>query len=188
MNKKELRVRAINMLKSQSETKRKEIERKLTEQLIHTTVWENATVIGITMAQGFEWDTKSIIEIAWKQGKQVCVPKCSPQDKLLHFHKITSFNDLEVVYYNLLEPIPEQTEYVSKEKIDLLIVPGLLFNKEGFRVGFGGGYYDRFLTDFPNNTVSLLSEEQLVSKLPKESFDIPVKQLITENKLIHTMR
>lgn len=188
MNKKDLRVNAINMLKSQSETKRKQIEEELTEQLIHSTFWENAAVIGITMAQGFEWDTKSIIEIAWAQGKVVCVPKCSPQDKLLNFYKITSFNELEVVYYNLLEPIPEITENVLKEQIDLLMVPGLLFDREGFRVGFGGGYYDRFLADFPNTTVSLLCEEQLVSQLPKESFDIPVEYLITEKNIINTIR
>ena len=69
---------------------------------------------------------------------------------------------------------------VEPNDIDLLIVPGIAFDSEGFRMGFGGGYYDRFLQSFKGNTVSLAFQEQIVSNLPKEDHDIPVEKIITD--------
>lgn len=164
-----------------SESVRKQNEQKLMEHLLESELWKQAAMIGITMAQAFEWNTKPIIEAAWDQGKKVCIPKCNPQEKKLTFYQLQNYDQLEVVYYNLLEPKPSETEKTEKMKIDLLIVPGIVFDKQGFRIGFGGGYYDRFLTDFANETVSLASTMQLVDHVPSESFDIPVKHIITEN-------
>src|SRR5699024_5815524 len=107
-------------------------------------------------------------------------PKCYPNDKALKFYKLTSYNELEVVYYRLQEPDPERTTYIHKNDIDLLIVPGLLYNKEGYRIGFGGGYYDRFLVDFPHMTVSLASQYHVMEKMPVEMHDISVDYVITE--------
>lgn len=159
------------------------MEEKLTYQLLHTDLWKNASSVGITISQGFEWDTKAIIEAAWNDNKQVSVPKCDPSIKALTFYQLTTYEQLEVVYYNLKEPNPDQSQETEKSTIDLLIVPGLLFDPSGYRIGFGGGYYDRFLTNFPNTTVSLISKGQLVKEIPKEKFDLPVNYLITEDGL-----
>lgn len=132
----------------------------------------------------FEWDTKAIIESAIKAGKTVCTPKCFPKMRLLKFYQFSTFDELEVVYYNLLEPKAEEANYIEKNEIDLLIVPGVMFDKKGYRIGFGGGYYDRFLTDFTNTTVSLSSIGQLVESLPIEKFDLPVQYVITDQGII----
>lgn len=181
LNKRQLRKSAIATLKNFSDEKRHAIEKRLREHLFTTDMWKAANTIGITVSQRFEWNTKPIIEVGWQQGKTMCVPKCIPQEKKLIFYRLDHFSQLEVVYSGLLEPKPEEATQIEKSHIDLLIVPGLLFDKKGFRVGFGGGYYDRFLTDFPNQTVSLMHSSQLVERVPSESFDIPVQQLITEN-------
>lgn len=157
------------------------MEAVLLKHLTASDVWKKAETIGITVAQGFEWDTKPIIEAGWKENKTVAVPKCEPKEKRLTFYTLEEYDQLEVVYYNLLEPKPDASLKLTKQKIDVLIVPGLLFDKQGYRIGFGGGFYDRFLTDFPNTTVSLLHSSQLMEDLPKEEFDIPVQYLITEN-------
>ncbi|MEC5422249.1 5-formyltetrahydrofolate cyclo-ligase [Virgibacillus sp. C22-A2] len=185
MNKKELRKSAIATLRTLPASDRESIENQLTHRLVKSSIWLNASTIGITMAQGFEWDTKKIIETAWSQNKDVCVPKCNPLDKSLTFYLLESYDQLEKVYYNLLEPKPKETKEVDKRTIDLLVVPGLLFDKKGFRIGFGGGYYDRFLQNFPNETVSIFSKLQLVDELPRESFDIAVDHLITEQGCIN---
>lgn len=181
MDKTELRKNAISMLKSISEAERKNIEEKLTHNIVKSDVWKQSDVVGITISNGFEWNTKPIIETAWNEGKSICVPKCRPKERKLDFHRINTYEQLEVVYYNLLEPIPEETQKVDKGMIELLIVPGLLFDRNGFRIGFGGGYYDRFLSDFSNNRISLASNAQIVEELPAESFDIPVDSIITES-------
>lgn len=181
MDKTELRKNAISMLKSISEAERKNIEEKLTHNIVKSDVWKQSDVVGITISNGFEWNTKPIIETAWNEGKSICVPKCRPEERKLDFYRINTYEQLEVVYYNLLEPIPEETQKVDKGMIELLIVPGLLFDRNGFRIGFGGGYYDRFLSDFPNNRISLASNAQIVEGLPAEPFDIPVDSIITES-------
>lgn len=180
LEKKQLRELLLSRLKKQPIIEKKRIERELTEQLIGSPLWNRANMIGITISQSLEWNTKIIIKTAWEQGKVICVPKTNPLNYKLVFYVINSFEDVENAYYGLLEPIIDQTIPVKKEEIDLMIVPGVVFDSFGFRIGFGGGYYDRFLTDFRNETCSLVSIQQLVEKLPNESHDVPVNYLVTE--------
>lgn len=187
MDKTALRKQTIHNLKQLKPEAKKHIEASMLENLQKLRVWKHARTIAITISQGFEWDTKPIIEAAWAEGKRVCVPKCEPKEKKLAFHSFTSYDQLEVVYYNLLEPKPDETEVFEKNSIDLIIVPGLLFDKRGYRVGFGGGFYDRYLAGYKNRTVSLVSEEiQLVDEVPNESFDIPVECIVTEKMYYNT--
>lgn len=184
MDKKEIRQSVIKKLKALTDKERNNIQLELHNHFIQSTLWKEANTIGVTVSQGFEWDTRKIIESAWEQGKTVVVPKCSAKEKVLTFYELTSFEQLEVVYYNLLEPKISETKPVEKQMIELLIVPGVVFQPNGYRIGFGGGFYDRFLADFTNETVSLVSTIQLKDDLPIEKHDIPVKHLITENGFI----
>ncbi|WP_100010650.1 5-formyltetrahydrofolate cyclo-ligase [Lentibacillus sediminis] len=180
MNKHELRRRAITDLQSIRQPERANIEQQLKKQLLASSLWQKSGSIGITVSRDFEWNTRPIIEAAWNEGKTVCVPRCVPAEREMIFHELKSFDQLKMASFKLLEPDPNQTAEREKGTIDFLIVPGLLFDKEGYRVGFGGGYYDRFLPDFPNLSASLLTASQLKEKLPREPFDIPVDYLITE--------
>jgi|SRR5699024_6486433 len=180
MNKNELRKNTINLLTEITDEKRIEIERKIEANLLEQKYWQESSIIGMTISQDLEWDTRGIIEAAWRQGKKVAVPKCLPETKQMNFYIIDSFNDLELAHFNLMEPIPSKTKIIDKNQIDLLVVPGLLFDKKGYRIGFGGGYYDRFLMDFSNKTVSIGSTYQLKDKVPVEEYDLPVQHIITE--------
>lgn len=180
MDKAGLRKSIIKKLKELPKSEKLQLENKLSEQLVASPIWKKTNSIGITISQGFEWNTRAIIERAWAEDKQVSVPKCEPKKKLLEFYRFRSYDELEVVYYNLLEPKPDAGKRMEKEKIGLLIVPGLLFDKQGFRIGFGGGYYDRYLAEFTNDTISITSSSQLVEQLPRDTYDIPVKHIITE--------
>lgn len=180
MKKKYLREETIKLLKDLSAKKRQEIERKLEAILIRQSYWMEAKTIGITLSQSIEWDTRPIIKRAWDEGKQVAVPKCLPKTKEMEFYLIKSFDQLELAYFNIMEPLPDKTKKVQSNKIDLLVVPGLVFDQKGYRIGFGGGYYDRYLTRFKNNTVSLLSSYQLKDEIPRMEHDLPVQYLITE--------
>lgn len=184
MNKIELRKQMIHTLKNISQTNKLAIEKELRKRLLSSKQWLKADVIGITISQSIEWSTKPIIEAGWEQGKTIVVPRCVPEEKKLQFYKFSSYDELEVVYYNLKEPIADPKNFTPKEEIDLIIVPGLVFDYSGYRVGFGGGYYDRFLANYKGTTTSLISELQLVDQLPKESFDIPVNHILTDKRVV----
>ncbi|UJZ88404.1 5-formyltetrahydrofolate cyclo-ligase [Heyndrickxia coagulans] len=184
MDKAEMRREMIGWLKRLDFSEKQAIEEKLQQILFSSGLWKNAGTVGVTVSQHFEWDTKRIIETGWAQGKTICVPKCVPKEKALVFYQLDDFTQLKKSFFNLLEPEPEETVKIEKQAIDLLIVPGLVFDKKGFRIGFGGGYYDRFLAGFPNQTVSLVHSYQLKEHVPSESYDIPVRQIVTESGML----
>ncbi|WP_156854749.1 5-formyltetrahydrofolate cyclo-ligase [Oceanobacillus sp. AG] len=181
LDKLNLRNLAKDRLTNLSSVERAEIEEKIVQNLTSSDLWNQASTVGVTVSGGLEWDTEPLIRKGWQEGKTVTVPKCVPEERRLDFYQLDDFEQLEASYFNLREPNPHETVKVEKREIDLLIVPGLIFDKRGYRVGFGGGYYDRFLTDFPNRTVSVLYSGQLVEEVPAEPFDIPVDYLVTEN-------
>lgn len=184
MDKKTLRKKLKATLENIDNDKRREVTHKLLTQLIHSDLWNQAQTVGVTVSGGFEWDTISIIEQGWKDGKTIVVPKCIPEIRQLDFYQIDNFEQLEDSFYNLREPNPLITTKVEKQDIDLLIVPGIGFDKRGFRIGFGGGYYDRFLANFPNKTVSICYSKQLIDKFPNEPYDMPVQTILTENGFV----
>jgi 5-formyltetrahydrofolate cyclo-ligase len=153
---------------------------KIASRLFLEEIWSRAKTVGITVSRDREVDTRHIIEEAWRLGKQVAVPKCIPNTREMDFRKFHSFSDLEVVYFGLYEPMEDKTESVSPAGIDLLIVPGLVYDQDGYRIGFGGGYYDRYLTAYHGRTISLCFHCQVVDKLPREHHDRPIDSLISD--------
>lgn len=152
--------------------------------LFQTKQWQEAQTIGVTVSRFPEVRTNEIIERAWNEGKKVVVPKCNPKTSTMDFYEITGFHELEVVYYGLREPIVSKTKYVPSSVIELIIVPGLIYDKEGYRIGFGGGYFDRYLQNFHGRKISLAFSIQLMEEVPRESFDIPVESIITNEGVI----
>lgn len=157
---------------------------EIAEKLFMQESWQNSDTIGIVISRKPEVRTTRMIKHAWELGKRVVIPKCHHQTRAMTFHEITSYNQLEVVYHGLKEPIVEKTKEVSKHDIGLIIVPGLLFTKDGYRLGFGGGYYDRFLVDYPGRKLALAFEIQLADELPIDPFDIPVDNIITNKEVL----
>ncbi len=187
MNEDKKKVRKIikTSLEQITDEKRVEYTKQISTQLYNLNEWKQSKVIGITISIPPEIPTLHIIEQAWREGKEVVIPKCNPEDKTMQFKKITSFEQLESVYSGLLEPV-ENTLEVRSEKINLLIVPGLAFTRDGYRLGFGGGYYDRFLSGYNGPTIALAFECQLVDQLPTELHDIPVHLVVSTDKVYRT--
>ncbi|MCM3002479.1 5-formyltetrahydrofolate cyclo-ligase [Priestia koreensis] len=157
----------------------------ITERLVNSSFWENCQVIGCTISGPKEVSTLMLIEKAWEQGKDIVVPKCHPKTKEMTFHRLTSFDQLETVFYGLKEPIVEKTTKVEAAQIDGMIVPGLWFDHSGYRVGYGGGYYDRYLVHYPHRTTALAMDWQLVDSVPYEQHDVPVHQIVTNETVLY---
>ncbi|MEK3975427.1 5-formyltetrahydrofolate cyclo-ligase [Psychrobacillus sp. FSL K6-1267] len=144
----------------------------------------NVRTIGLTISAFPEVNTEGIIHALWELGRTVVVPKCTPQDRSMTFYRIEDYNQLETVYMNLKEPNPKLTTAVEPSSIDLLIVPGIVYSKSGYRIGYGGGYYDRFLSNYKGKSLSLAFDMQLVDEIVSEDFDLPVDSIITERTTI----
>lgn len=94
--------------------------------------------------------------------------------------------ELERSSYGILEPKPEYIRKVNPEQLDLVIVPGVAFDKEGYRIGYGGGYYDTFFNKLEKSIASMAIafDLQIVESVPTEEYDLPVDYIITESRLI----
>ncbi|WP_216830012.1 5-formyltetrahydrofolate cyclo-ligase [Alkalihalobacterium elongatum] len=172
-----------NKLKEMTQEEYKSKSKKIFEQLCSTSLWKNATTVAITISRGNEVDTYPIIERAWREGKKIAVPKTYPETSEMVFFQIKNFNELESTYFQLKEPIQTICVPVDKDQLDLILVPGVAFDKNGNRLGYGGGYYDRYLEDFRGETCALTFEQQLVDDIPLEPFDIPVQMIVTEDQV-----
>jgi len=185
LNKKLFRYEMLTTLNHMNRKEHGHLSSEIKNLFISTNEFQNAKTIGITISRFPEVNTRPIIEAAWSMGKQVAVPKCIKRTREMDFRLITSYSDLETIYMDLLEPIVAKTQSIKKEDINLQVVPGVLYSAEGYRIGFGGGYYDRYLTDFGGHTMSLAFKGQTNHKIPVEEHDIPVEQIITENAIHH---
>ncbi len=184
MDKKELRKNVRQSLNDMSNQLYYESSLKIKEQLLKEPSIIEGNTIAITISNKPEVDTKGIIESLWEDNKKVVVPKCNPKDRSMTFYAINHFQQLETVYMNLLEPIPEITKHVTADEIDCIIVPGIVFDCSGYRIGYGGGYYDRYLKNFEGSLISLAFDIQIVEKIPIEFYDLPIDLIITESKRI----
>jgi 5-formyltetrahydrofolate cyclo-ligase len=163
-----------------------ELGKQAADALFETEEWKNADTVGITISRGKELDTSYIIKKAWEDRKKVAIPKCLAKTKEMDFRVFTDYSQLEIVYYGLQEPKIDETTAVIPDQIDLLIVPGLIYDKRGYRIGFGGGYFDRYLVNYPNAKITIAFDIQVVERIPTEQFDLPVQKIITDKRVIET--
>ncbi|UOQ47449.1 5-formyltetrahydrofolate cyclo-ligase [Gracilibacillus caseinilyticus] len=160
--------------------KRNVIENRLQKQLFQSSEWHQSDTIAITISTALEWDTIEIIKKAWKEGKRVAIPKCFPLTKEMCFYQYNPGDKLLPIWKDMLEPVGNARSLIKKSEIDLIVVPGIAFDKAGFRIGYGGGYYDRYLQGYQGISMSIAAAFQLYSSIPTQSHDVPVDIIITD--------
>lgn len=157
-----------------------EIERRsgiLAERLFETAQYRDCRALYAYLSFNQEVRTDPIIERAWADGKRVAVPKVIGREMI--FIWLDSFDVLRSGYYGIPEPVGDGP--VADDRTALVLMPGLAFDPEGHRVGYGGGFYDRFLEAEPNHPlVALCYDFQMFDSLKVESHDIPVDVVITD--------
>ena len=150
-------------------------------------IYKNASNVMLYIDFRSEVSTKEIINDLLEREKRVFIPLTVPETRQMIISELLDMEkDLALGNFGVLEPIEEAIRPVDPKILDLIIVPGVGFDKNGYRVGYGGGYYDRFLPKLLPNvpTVALAFEIQLISQAPKDKYDFPVQYIATENKLI----
>ena len=130
---------------------------------------------------GREPDTHRIIQRALEMGKTVTLPVCF-KGGIMEARAIKDVGELrESQMMGLMEPL-DSTHVVPPEELDFIVVPALAYDKTGYRVGYGGGYYDRFLSRTQAYTVGITREKLMMDSVPREDHDIPVNCIVTEKK------
>lgn len=186
MDKAILRKSVLSQLRDLPQQEHEQHSTAIIEKLLHDPFFQSAQTVGLTVSRYPEVNIMPLIEHCWRLGKRVAVPKCDPQKRTMIFRLLESVDQLEVVYMDLQEPNEAMTEAIDAEEIDLLVVPGVVFMETGYRIGFGGGYYDRYLAGYRGTTRSLAFDVQITDSVPIESHDIPVEGIITEKRIIDT--
>ena len=138
-----------------------------------------ARIIYIFVDAKGETDTREIIRQAWCTGKRVAVPRI--ENKRMQFYYIENFTDLNPGHFGIEEPKAE-CRPAENMKDALMVMPGVVFDRQRNRIGYGGGYYDRYLSEHPDlPTIAIAFSLQVLEKIPSEAHDIKPDILITDN-------
>jgi 5-formyltetrahydrofolate cyclo-ligase len=149
--------------------------------------WREAGSVAMYCSFRNEVDTRPLIVDLHQRGVQVLLPRCRQGTSgMMDFFQVRSGRDLIPGFQGILEPDTQRCPCVAAPKPDLVLVPGVAFDELGFRLGYGGGYYDRFLSRFSlrARSVGLAFDFQVVGRLPSEPWDVPVRWVVTESRCL----
>lgn len=172
----ELRKQVLQEMKALPRQQKQAMVQALTDQFLKHPFYQEAKVIATYLSFPHEFQTQELIEQALKDGKKVLIPKTYPKGRM----DFVVYNPQQLVKtsFGLLEP-QGNLEVVDASQIDLIHVPGLAFTTEGYRIGYGGGYYDRYLKHFSGHTLSTVYPCQIQDFIP-EKYDIPVEEVLID--------
>ena len=174
--KSELRKQVLQEMKALPRQQKQVMDLALTERLLQHPFYQEAKIIATYLSFSHEFQTQGLIEQALRDGKKVLIPKTYPKGRMdfVVYHP----QQLVKTSFGLLEPQGD-LEVVDASQIDLIHVPGLAFTTEGYRIGYGGGYYDRYLEHFSGHTFSTIYPCQIKDFIP-EKHDIPVQEVLID--------
>lgn len=161
--------------------RREQISDKLAKsQVIQNRVWDmvkDDRCIGIYMAMADEVQTSTLLARCWAHGIQTAIPKV--EDGVIRFYLITSMEDVQEGHFHVMEPVTGKVA----EAIASLVIPMVAFDEQGNRLGYGKGYYDRYLKQFGGKRIGVAFAEQKAASLPTEVHDEIIDLIVTEDQM-----
>lgn len=185
LEKQRLREERLAAREALSEQERSVLDDRITQKLLAISEYAEATTVLTYVSVSSEVSTRMFIERALRDGKTVAVPRCLP-GHCLEFVAITSLDQLIAAPFGLFEP-PKELPALTEEQMDasICIVPALLVDTKGYRLGYGAGFYDRFLSTYPGKKICLAYQQSLSrTTLPHTAFDVAVDLVITESEVL----
>ena len=160
-------------------------------RLLESVFWQKSRRVVLYVAVKGEVDTSFLLERAWKEGREVFLPRCRPEAPgLMDMIACRGPEELVLSRFGIPEPeLSASSRLLSPRELEdgehtLIVVPALAFDRNGFRLGYGGGYYDRMLDAARCFSVGLTFHELLLDRLPREAWDRPVGAVCTEEELL----
>ena len=179
MNKEELR-KKFKIIRDNINNRDKKSS-EIIKRLINTKEYQKSKVIALYSNISSEVETKELIKISL-ESKKVVLPKIN-KDNTMDFYEIKCLKDLEIGTFNIKEPKVKNKKPIKKEEIDLMIIQGICFDKNKNRIGYGKGYYDKYLSNTNIKKIGLCYEEQITKEIKSDKTDISLDYLITEIKI-----
>lgn len=176
--KKDIRKRVLDIRNSLSKRDWEEKSHIIIEKVTSHPIFLEAEEIYCYINFRSEVNTRNLIEQSWKMNKKVAVPKIENQE--MKFYYISSWEDVSSGYWGILEP---HTNQIANGTSGCMIMPGAVFDKARNRIGYGGGYYDKYLKIHPSfKTIAIAFELQIENQIPCEEHDILPQLIVTEEK------
>lgn len=172
-----------------SQQERDEKSRTICARLLDMPAFERAGTVMAYMDFRYEAGTAGILSECYKRGKRVALPVITNRDgngRTLQAYEAGPGGGLLRNRYGICEPDPDRSERIGETELDLIIVPGVVFDRARHRIGYGAGYYDRFLARVGPacRTAGIAFDLQVVDRVPAEKHDIPLDMVITEYRVI----
>ena len=171
-----------NIISSYSTLEKTRKSAIIKDRLFNEEEFKRARVVMFYVSLKDEVDTLTMIDEALKMGKRVAVPVILKEEKRLIAGEIHNrLEDLESQHFGIYQPRQDRVKEVPLDDIDLVVVPGVAFDRKNIRLGRGHGYYDRFLSGLPKRTktIGLAFDFQILEDLPQDPHDVPVSTIIT---------
>ncbi len=184
--KRQLRKELIRQRSAICQSVREYANRAICQVVLNLAAYQNAKTVMVYIDYRGEVSTRSLIEEAWLANKIVGVPLTIPATKEMRIFKITRWEDLRLGNYGIQEPRSESCQEILVEDIDLVISPGVAFDNHRNRMGYGGGYYDRFSKKVRDDCkrIALAFDMQIIEHVPTGRYDVPMDLIVTENQVI----
>lgn len=183
--KKEIRQKVLETRFKLSAEERKAKSRKMADRLFSLPEFTTARTVMFFASFRSEVETHDMIRRALAAGKRIVLPKV--KGKELALFEIKDFDrDVAPGAWDIPEPV--RGTAAKARDIELIVVPGAAFDEHGNRLGYGAGFYDKLLSSYKGMTVALAFEFQIVPQLPAAPYDIPVKKIVTEKRVITAQR
>lgn len=160
------------------------IDQEICARVLASSLFQNARCIFFYVSTPQEIDTRALLRAAIGAGKTVCVPRCGAAGQMTA-HRIASLDALRPGAFGIEEP-DAAAPVVAPGQVDLVLAPALACDRRGYRLGYGGGYYDRFLAQTDAACAALCADARLVDRLPQEPFDRRCGWIFTERQVLRT--
>jgi 5-formyltetrahydrofolate cyclo-ligase len=182
-----IRKNMIRMRKKLSEETLRQKSRRISEKLAELEAYRSCRSLLIFLSLPGEVRTEEMIARALSGGKKVYVPLVDASRRRLQITEIPGLDiEFEAGSFGVREPVPAHRNIQPPSVLDFVLVPGLAFDRKGGRIGYGGGYYDRFLKEVAGHVVrvGVAFHFQVLDFVPQTEFDVPVQNIVTENETI----
>lgn len=180
--KQDLRARSKERRRNMEPEEKRMLDKAIAENVRRLKEYKPAKTILIYMSTPIEVDTVEIIKNAWADGKKVAVPRCIPETRNMEFHYIDNLDCLSVGSFSVLEP-DESRPIVTDFTGCLMIVPGMHFDMKGYRIGYGKGYYDRYMVRFSGVSAGVCYSNELKPFLYHGRYDRHVGIVVTDKRI-----
>lgn len=163
--------------------KKEAMDREICKRFLTLSSYRFADVVLLYSPLKNEIDTYMIAQDALSKGKKIAFPRCIEENEMV-YHYVDSLDLLSPGKYGIMEPTPNLPLYEGEQGHTICILPAIVYDKKGYRLGYGKGYYDRFLSSFRGVKAGLVYNDFIIDEIPKGRFDLPSDIVVTEKRVI----